>query len=353
MPEDLCFLYGSWLGDYLYDVEICQAFARRNRELIAEILLDRAGLRAAGIPFLPVKGPEIAARYPDPALRTMTDVDLLVRPADREAVFAVMEAGGFLRKEASDDEWVFVRGASCFEFHTVLFRPDEDDDPARIDWFNDFRSHAAEGGSGFEGRLDPDFHFLYLVAHIAKHVRGRGIGFRQFYDLAILTHRFDGFSWEKIEADAARIGLLPFLRTCMALCARWFGIEAPIAPAELSEESFERITGKTFRDGVFGFGSPENNVGLLERRKRRSRLPLPLLKLRTAAGLLFPPARQLAAAEKYGYLRGRPWLLPWAWGRRILAAANDPRKTGLVTVLLSASKEQVEERSLRLRELGL
>lgn len=44
MPEDLCFLYGSYLEDYLFDVEICQTFARRNREKIAEVLLDRTGM---------------------------------------------------------------------------------------------------------------------------------------------------------------------------------------------------------------------------------------------------------------------------------------------------------------------
>ncbi len=44
IPEDLCYLYGSNLQDYLYDVEICQQFARRNREKIAEILLERTGL---------------------------------------------------------------------------------------------------------------------------------------------------------------------------------------------------------------------------------------------------------------------------------------------------------------------
>ena len=46
MPADLCFLYGSYLEDYLHDVEICQAFARRSRERMAEIILERAGLEA-------------------------------------------------------------------------------------------------------------------------------------------------------------------------------------------------------------------------------------------------------------------------------------------------------------------
>jgi len=44
MPEDLCYLYGSWFQEYLHDVEICQRFARRNRERIAEVLLGRTGM---------------------------------------------------------------------------------------------------------------------------------------------------------------------------------------------------------------------------------------------------------------------------------------------------------------------
>ena len=46
MPEDLCFVYGQSLEDYLHDVEICQRFARRNRELMAEVILQRLGLEA-------------------------------------------------------------------------------------------------------------------------------------------------------------------------------------------------------------------------------------------------------------------------------------------------------------------
>ena len=46
MPEDLCYLSGKYLEDYLHDVEICQRFARRNREKMAEILLEKTGLSA-------------------------------------------------------------------------------------------------------------------------------------------------------------------------------------------------------------------------------------------------------------------------------------------------------------------
>ena len=44
VPEDLCWLSGNHLSDYLHDVALCQEFARINREKIASVLMERAGL---------------------------------------------------------------------------------------------------------------------------------------------------------------------------------------------------------------------------------------------------------------------------------------------------------------------
>ena len=44
IPDDLCYVSGKLLEDYLYDVEICQRFAKRNRELMAEIILKQTGI---------------------------------------------------------------------------------------------------------------------------------------------------------------------------------------------------------------------------------------------------------------------------------------------------------------------
>lgn len=44
MPADLCYLSGKYLEGYLHDVEICQEFARRSREKMAEIILQRTGM---------------------------------------------------------------------------------------------------------------------------------------------------------------------------------------------------------------------------------------------------------------------------------------------------------------------
>ena len=44
IPDDLCFVYGKYLDEYLHDVDICQKFAVRSRELMAEIICERAGV---------------------------------------------------------------------------------------------------------------------------------------------------------------------------------------------------------------------------------------------------------------------------------------------------------------------
>ena len=46
MPRELCYLYGEFMEDYLHDIDICQQFAKRSREKMAEILLEKTGLVA-------------------------------------------------------------------------------------------------------------------------------------------------------------------------------------------------------------------------------------------------------------------------------------------------------------------
>lgn len=47
VPADLCWLYGTYMDDYLHDVEICQQFAIRNRERMLVEILERTGLDAS------------------------------------------------------------------------------------------------------------------------------------------------------------------------------------------------------------------------------------------------------------------------------------------------------------------
>ena len=46
LPRNLCYLYGSFMEDYLHDVDICQKFAEKNRQKMAEIIMEKCGFSA-------------------------------------------------------------------------------------------------------------------------------------------------------------------------------------------------------------------------------------------------------------------------------------------------------------------
>ncbi len=49
VPADLCWLYGSYMEDYLHDVDLCQQFAMRNRERMMEEILAITKLDASSV----------------------------------------------------------------------------------------------------------------------------------------------------------------------------------------------------------------------------------------------------------------------------------------------------------------
>lgn len=68
----------------------------RNLRLYHELGVILSSLRQENLAVIVLKGAHLAATvYPDPALRYMNDIDLLLHPADLPAAFAVLQALGY------------------------------------------------------------------------------------------------------------------------------------------------------------------------------------------------------------------------------------------------------------------
>ena len=82
-----------------------QATQQRNRAIAAQLAELLAATNAAGIETMVLKGGYLAFLvYPDPALRGMSDLDLLFMPADLPAAEAVLQSLGYEGKHKSADE---------------------------------------------------------------------------------------------------------------------------------------------------------------------------------------------------------------------------------------------------------
>ena len=51
IPKALCYLTGKYRDAYLHDMEICQYFAMKNRDAIADAIIDEMGWKVSGVHF--------------------------------------------------------------------------------------------------------------------------------------------------------------------------------------------------------------------------------------------------------------------------------------------------------------
>ena len=98
IPADLAFLFGSYLEDYLHDIEICQDFARLNREVLARVLLERTGL-TAGDAFHTIHN------YIDTEERILRKGAIAAHAGERVLIPINMRDGSILAVGRGDPDW--------------------------------------------------------------------------------------------------------------------------------------------------------------------------------------------------------------------------------------------------------
>lgn len=299
----------SWLRKELYAGFEDDVFFAVNRRAALEEL--SVVFKDAGIDFVPFKGIRVSEYYPVPVLRTMGDVDLVIRTANRQRSDELMKSLGYVSMVDNHAVWTYQKDVVMYEIHDHMMY-----DPLANDF--DYRAYFDRVWDYTMQRngqicLKPEFHFLYLLAHTAKHIINKGYGIRGFLDLVFFVRGEPDMDWIWIAEELQKLRLLNFAKTCFALCQRWFGVELPLASGELSEEFFRTVTAKIFRDGLWGHDNQENEVGAAARTVRRTEESYWLTACRMTLKKLFPPYRDMQLIPWYGFVDGRPWLLPAAW----------------------------------------
>jgi Uncharacterised nucleotidyltransferase len=196
--------------------------------LAAPVLLERVRAACDG-PLLLFKGPEVAARYPDPALRAFKDLDLLV--PDAEAVQQALVAAGF---QPIGDPSLYVgihhlRPLAlpgfplAIEVHSQPKWPANLRPPSTEELF----ASAAPVALGVSGVLAPSpaHHALLLAAHSWAHEPLRRL--RDLVDVAAMMQGLDHFELSRL-SRAWNVERL-WATTVAAIAALFYGSPAPLA----------------------------------------------------------------------------------------------------------------------------
>ena len=335
-------------------------FYENRRSLLREIVRH---FENSGIPMICMKGAAFSEYYPVPELRSMGDIDIIIRPEDRQETDRIMrEELGYELFVDHQSVWTYLleKGRFQIEIHDRMFYDplaNEVDYRAYFDRIWNHIHNAPVCGIDSANLFVPEesFHFLYLMTHTAKHIVNNGSGFRAYLDMVLMCRACaDRLDWEWIKEELKKLKLLDFTKTCFSLCERWFGVEMPLSDKAPDEEFLRDVTQKTFEDGIFGLENRANARAGAAKDIKRYGNNYYTGAVKRVLKKLFPPYSDMQLVSWYSFVDGHPWLLPFAWIYRWFYCLF--RKSKHSMALLTepfAKKEEVEARETYLEKWGL
>ena len=292
-------------------------------------------LEESKIPHIFLKGASLKYNYPVPALRTMCDLDVLVKVEDfpRLEEIALALEGKPGHSDGNHRNYTFPGGAMV-EFHPNLLHQDT---PVGTGINPGWQYARETGGAAME--LTEEGFYLNTVCHLANHFVDAGVGVRYVLDVWVNRHlRKPEPNRKQVEAELRRFGLLDFARNIEALAEAWFG-RGEMTP--VLEELAEYI----LTSGLQGTSDRAmlNAVALSPGQSQTSALMKKAFYSREEMETRFP------------WCKGKPWLLPVAWiVRAVRAVCKRWRlilKWGKGTGQFS--KEEVSQQAAQLKRFGI
>jgi hypothetical protein len=322
-----------------------------NRDLLNELDRVLEAASAAAIDVLPLKGAVLApAYYPTPALRPMSDLDLLVRPHDLDRMAALLQSLGYLQVDAlpsyaADDHldrasrehiWIVSRPemTALIEFRgealqSAMARLSDLDASlaARL------REHAAAIWSRADREADAAARWRMsredLLLHVAAHLAAQHAEFRLIWlhDIVrVLAREAGPIDWEYIAANAVGLRIGGPVWAALDAAVRW--VDAPIPQTALDDLlrrsqpsgvlrrwEFNRLATHAARLGDADFTRAAFAVWPFGAAISRMQGWIPRLKALRWAVL---PSR--VYMERYGAPVGGPMAYVRAWTRRVTRA---------------------------------
>ena len=221
--------------------------------LRVKLFLLRAldALNASQVVPLILKGYGLAERiYPDPLLRSMSDVDLLVSGKDLPRAFEALSTLKMNRADAEAERYVrehshdlkFWNASGMIELHCRLFT-------GMGCTISTEEALQFVQPAILENRsvcyLAPEYEFAYLALHATSHLFQRLIW---LYDLKLFIEVHPSFDWSEVERLGKLWGTSVALYTALELAARY--LDAPVPPIVL-ERMRHKLWQSTFERSYF------------------------------------------------------------------------------------------------------
>ena len=214
-------LYNEWQLHYYFSVE---------RELRQDLDRERviSALHENGVRTLEAQGTVTKNIYPEPYLRMMTDIDLVVDFENFETVKKAIEALGYSVTQYQDYEF-FARGEKLTEldFHSDFFVEYMYNRRERYSEAINSPFEHAKSDDGMTFYLTDDYYYLYSLLHTVKHFETAGCGIRRILDLYYLKKAYNNVDFTFVNSVIDKGGFRGHLDLLFAVEEKWFEKKEP------------------------------------------------------------------------------------------------------------------------------
>lgn len=210
------------------------------------------------IPYVILKGGASASYYPEPAYRSMGDVDFLVSKNDLEKAEQVLRAEGFEPWEENHIcHIVFRKNDMHLEMHfEPAGVPEGDAGDLVRQYFEDAFEKPVSHDIGIGQMLIPSafHHGLVLLLHTCHHLTGEGVGLRHLCDWAVFANSLSNDEFIILfETKLKAIGLWRFAQLLTQVCIRYLNMpKKQWAMEEVDDTLLEEMIRDIFKGGNFG-----------------------------------------------------------------------------------------------------
>ncbi len=289
------------------------------------------------------KGFVLRDYYPDKEARTMGDIDIVIEPQSREKVHKLLLNSGYEFDEAGSKKEVFnyKKNSVLFEIHTKIIQESITSKTDFEEYFADnfkFASYV----NNYTYEFNKEHHFVYLITHMAKHLKFSGFGIRMLLDIPVFINHFKNeLDWEHIKKELETLGLCEFTGCVLKICNEWFDTNIPNGfDVELNVVDIEAMENYIISGGVFGYHN--RNIDVM-RSKNNSIISI----ITNMIKLIFPSYEHIAmryvwAGNLLKYLLPLIWIRVWFY--RIFVLKENSFKR--VIQGLKSSNDATEHNSL-------
>ena len=290
---------------------------------------------AQGVCPLVVKGMICRNLYEKSDYRVSGDEDILVRKEDFAVCDAILVAEGFRREEPDTEHlpqeipYINPQNGVYIEMHFDLFAEESGAYGHLNKEFED--AYATCIAEDIQGRtvwtLHPTLHLFYLICHSLKHFLHGGFGIRQVCDMVMMAEHYgEQIDWDYIYGRLQELRMEVFWNGLVEIGREYLGFSYEKAHYPVSLQKIhvncEHLLLDLLDSGIYGDSTAE--------RKHSSNITLAAAesgKKDTVASMkasLFPGKDYMKRG--YPWLERYPWLLPVAWGMRIVGYLKNKRK---------------------------